>query len=333
MEQAFSLEPFFSIGVTAYQRWGLLKDALASIVTQTFRDFEVIVGNDCPEEPLSGDALGIADTRIRFVNHPNTLGELANARALLVEGRGRYFTWLADDDLYAPNFLETVHAVLVRFDFPTSVFSSYASGEIPSFKGPVDARGRECLMSGREFLHAYLSRTLKLAGCYGVFNIEYLRRIGGMEQLGNGFSPYSDVLLGIRAGLMQRVVYIDAPLVFFRTHPGSISFTSRDVGAYSSAQRDLCRKCIVLFRSEGLREDFCANLDLLLRWCLRDYATVVRRSGGLTWRQAITYLMFLARNMVLLGCSTVSFKFIAFLARVVYRTALQLRVQRPWTHM
>ena len=38
--------PFFSIGVTTYNRKELLKQTLISIINQTFTDFEVIVGND-----------------------------------------------------------------------------------------------------------------------------------------------------------------------------------------------------------------------------------------------------------------------------------------------
>ena len=40
------LSPFFSIGVTTYNRRELLKCTLDSIIKQKFSDFEVIVGND-----------------------------------------------------------------------------------------------------------------------------------------------------------------------------------------------------------------------------------------------------------------------------------------------
>ena len=53
-----SSTPFFSIGVTTYNRPELLKQTLDSISMQTFSDFEVIVGNDFIQEPLSAAALG-----------------------------------------------------------------------------------------------------------------------------------------------------------------------------------------------------------------------------------------------------------------------------------
>jgi glycosyltransferase involved in cell wall biosynthesis len=46
--------PLFSIGVTTYMRRDLRKECLSSILQQAFRDLEIIVGNDYPEEKLSG---------------------------------------------------------------------------------------------------------------------------------------------------------------------------------------------------------------------------------------------------------------------------------------
>src|SRR5713226_4574644 len=117
--------PLFSFGVTTYDRVDLLAETLSSILRQTFCDFEIIVGNDNPNRTLSAASLGIHDSRIRFVNHSRNLGELGNMNSLLGLARGRYFTWIADDDLYAPNFLHAVHAALNKFEFPPCVYTSY----------------------------------------------------------------------------------------------------------------------------------------------------------------------------------------------------------------
>ena len=117
--------PFFSIGVTTYNRPDMLKQTLRSISAQTFLDFEVIVGNDYIHEPLSAELLGIMDSRIRFINHPQNLGEAQNMNTLFDMSRGRYFTWQCDDDLYAPNFLGDVHSALVKFNFFESLFNIF----------------------------------------------------------------------------------------------------------------------------------------------------------------------------------------------------------------
>jgi glycosyltransferase involved in cell wall biosynthesis len=80
--------PFFSIGVTTYNRHELLRETLNSILAQSFTDFEVIVGNDYTQEVLTGEMLGITDPRIRFVNHPRNLREVGNMNALLEMAKG-----------------------------------------------------------------------------------------------------------------------------------------------------------------------------------------------------------------------------------------------------
>lgn len=286
-------QPFFSIGVTTYDRIDLLKETLSSIVFQTFPDFEVIVGNDNPQRVLSPEALNINDERIYFVNRTSNLGEMANMHDLLERSRGRYFTWLADDDLYAPVFLETVHKALIRHENQSVIFTSYAMGTSFEYQEkPVSPR--ECrICTGSEFLKDYLSRSIMAIGCYGVFRKEYLQKIGGMEKLGQGFSPYADNWLVIKTSLLDQVGYVDSPVIFFRTHEKSISFTSHDVDAYLSAQKDLMSKSCDLFLSEQLRDNFQDNMFLLLVWCIRDFGSVISRSRSVSLRQVQEYIVFL----------------------------------------
>ena len=297
----------------------MLKECLNSILGQTFSGFEVIVGNDYPQESLSAELLGIRDPRIQFINHVQNLGEMRNMNSLAAMSRGRYFTWLADDDLYAPDFLHAVHAALVRVDFPPCVFTSYRSSTNFHDEAEISVR-QEQLFTGARFVQLYLARKLKAIGCYGVFDREYIIQTGAMEQLGDGFSPYSDNLLVIRSGLLEKVVYIDTPLIFFRTHEDSISNTSTDLAAYNSAQEDLCRKSIPVFMSKALREDFHYNLFLLLRWCIKDFAAVGCRSGSISRGQAIAYLLFIKRYISLLRGSALYWRTIGLLTI----TALEL---------
>ena len=287
--------PFFSIGVTTYRRQVLLHEALASILRQSFEDFEVIVGNDDPDGRLSVETLGVKDARVRVVNHPSNLGEHENMKELLHIARGRYFTWLADDDLYSPGFLEQVHEALIGHEHPLCVFTSYVMGEsAEALASTSEAVARS--LTSREFLTGYLSRSLHVLGCYGVFERGFLTSIGGMERLGTGFSPYSDNLLAIRAALADSVVFIDRPLILFRTHPESISWTSPDLDAYRTAQEDLCKKAVDVFAVIGLDEAFDDCLfELLDFFCVRYYYTVARRAGSLKRLALSRYLRFIVR--------------------------------------
>ena len=88
--------------------------------------------------------------------------------ALLAMSSGRYFTWLADDDMYTPAFLLAVYTALLKYDFSPCVFTSYMSGvTFPEKLKISSAEGQ--LLNGRRFLQLYLSRGLKTQGSFGVF--------------------------------------------------------------------------------------------------------------------------------------------------------------------
>jgi glycosyltransferase involved in cell wall biosynthesis len=274
----------------------MLKETLSSIVGQTFPDFEAIVGNDYVDETLTSELLDVHDRRIKFVNHTKNMGEIQNMNVLLEMSSGRYFTWLADDDLYSPNFLQSVYSALMAHEFPQCVFASYTRNVLEL--GPSsNSVNSVCVISGFQFLENYLSRKLQIAGCYGVFEREHLRGIGGIQQLGAGFSPYSDNLLALKAGLLKKILLISDPLIFFRIHEDSISASSKDLDAYLTAQMDYLEKSIDILKNNVGSGSFNHNFMNLLLWCIDDFSSVVFRSGKITNKQLFAYLHFLKTNI------------------------------------
>ena len=242
--------PMFTIGITTYDQAELLKQAIRSVLEQTYPDFEVLVGNDNPGASLSADLLGLDDPRIRWINHPENLGELGNLNSLLEKAGGRYFSWLADDDFYSPALLETVLESLRRFDFPPCVYTSYALLDDTKVGRPDRSNFTSEIRSlaGKDFLQRYLGGELRAIGTCGFFETGFLRESGGAEKLGSGpFALYSEYLLLTRAGLLEQVVHIDRPLVTYRVHGLSWGCSNFDFGEYETAGRQLIRKSGTLF--------------------------------------------------------------------------------------
>ncbi len=326
------MAPFFSIGVTTYDRKEMLLDTINSISGQSFSDFEVIVSNDNPSRLITGESLGISDSRFRFINQTKNLGERNNMNFILKESKGRYFTWLADDDLYHPDFLMVTHSAITKHEFPPCVFTSYtqSSGAIHNQRC-VDNESQ--LLTGRQFLRAYLSRLLIVQGCYGIFDAEYIKRIGGIGKLGSGFSycnadlpgnvffPYADTLLVIRSCLLEKLIFINEPLIFYRIHEGAVSVSSRDLSAYRSAQEELCSESIKIFNSAQLRDDFRLNLFLLLKWYIVDFIAVAKRAGSIDIREIIRWVIFLRNYACLLKSFILYCKVIEYLIKI---TAVEL---------
>ena len=95
-----------TVEITTYNRKDLLKEAINSILLQSYQNFYILIGNDYTSHNLNFENLGIpTDERILFYNHSNSLGEFSNMNFLLDKCKTELFTWLADDDLMQKNNL------------------------------------------------------------------------------------------------------------------------------------------------------------------------------------------------------------------------------------
>ncbi|HLH52263.1 MAG TPA: glycosyltransferase [Verrucomicrobiae bacterium] len=100
--------PLVSVIVPTYNRPEQLKQALQSILNQTFQDFEIVVVND------AGSDIGSVVTplnqqgNIVALRHETNRGLAAARNTGIRAARGRYIAYLDDDDLFYPNHLETL---------------------------------------------------------------------------------------------------------------------------------------------------------------------------------------------------------------------------------
>jgi glycosyltransferase involved in cell wall biosynthesis len=100
--------PTVSIGLPVCNGERFICEALDSALTQTFEDFELIIGdnnsNDATEEICR--KYMARDTRIKYIRHEKNNGGFWNFCFVARKATGQFFTWLAHDDLLEPQFLE-----------------------------------------------------------------------------------------------------------------------------------------------------------------------------------------------------------------------------------
>lgn len=98
--------PKVSVIIPTCNRPELLKKALASVLAQTFKDYEVIVVDDGDKVRSNGVIDALSDSRFRYVtNEPPRRGG-AHARNKGVKlATGNYIAFLDDDDEWEPNKL------------------------------------------------------------------------------------------------------------------------------------------------------------------------------------------------------------------------------------
>ena len=103
-------DPTFTVIVPTYERPELLAQTLQSILAQTVEDFECLVVDDASPHPAAVPD----DARIRLLRLNENRGEPAARNAGLAAARGRYVTFVDDDDLYTPDRLAIALEALRR---------------------------------------------------------------------------------------------------------------------------------------------------------------------------------------------------------------------------
>jgi glycosyltransferase involved in cell wall biosynthesis len=104
--------PLFTVIVPTHGRPRLLTEAVASVLRQSVNDLECIVVDDASPRPVEVPE----DPRVRVVRHDVNRGEPAARNTGLAAARGRFVTWLDDDDVYTPGRLAIACEGLARAD-------------------------------------------------------------------------------------------------------------------------------------------------------------------------------------------------------------------------
>lgn len=105
--------PKVSFIVPCYKLAGLLPICIASILRQTWTDFEILVMDDCSPDHTGDVVRSFPDARIRYVRNDPNLGHLANYNKGISLSHGAY-VWLisADDYLRSPDVLSKYVALM-----------------------------------------------------------------------------------------------------------------------------------------------------------------------------------------------------------------------------
>src|SRR3990167_951301 len=119
-----------SIIITTFNRPKLLERALKSALNQTYKDYEVIVVDDCSDIPVEANG-------VRIIRHEVNKGLSATRNTGIKAAKGKYVVCLDDDNELYPTFLEKTIQEIEKYSFSYSTFSGYdavAVGRVIQYK-------------------------------------------------------------------------------------------------------------------------------------------------------------------------------------------------------
>jgi glycosyltransferase involved in cell wall biosynthesis len=100
--------PTVSIGMPVYNGEQFIREALDSALKQTFSDFELIIADNNSHDATREICCEYMerDSRIKYIRHEKNYGGYWNFSFVARQATGRFFTWLAHDDVLEPQFVE-----------------------------------------------------------------------------------------------------------------------------------------------------------------------------------------------------------------------------------
>ncbi len=117
-----------SVAIPAYKA-KFLDKAIKSVLNQTYQDFELIIVNDNSPEDIDQIVSLFHDKRIKYYRNEHNLGgtnPANNWNKCLSYASGEYFALLCDDDIYDPDFLESMIQLAEKYP-QTNVFRARAN--------------------------------------------------------------------------------------------------------------------------------------------------------------------------------------------------------------
>jgi glycosyltransferase involved in cell wall biosynthesis len=208
--------PLVSVGLFVYNGERFIEEALESILTQTFTDFELIISDNASTDRTGKIARAYAerDDRIRYYRNETNIGAGWNARRVYELATGKYFKWAAVDDIIEPDLLR--RCVEILEGDPGCVVAYARTKEvdengtfIKNYMMPMQTSSNDPAVRFREML-------LIDHNCYqiyGVMRMSALRRIPPQ-----GVYVSGDRVLLARMSLLGRFYEVPEHLFISRHH-------------------------------------------------------------------------------------------------------------------
>lgn len=106
-----------SIVTSAFNASATISRAIESVQSQSFKDWEMIVINDCSTDNTAEiiESYAINDSRIRLVNHEVNKGAGLARRTGIANIRGEWMTFLDSDDYLKEDCLEILYNAAINY--------------------------------------------------------------------------------------------------------------------------------------------------------------------------------------------------------------------------
>lgn len=212
------IRPRVSIGLPIYNGEPFLRQALDSLLSQTYTDFELVISDNASTDRTAKicAAYTARDSRVHYHRNAQNIGVDRNFNRTVELSEGEYFRWAAADDLCAPTLLERCVEILdarqdVVLCYPKSRYIDDQGGFLRDYEDNLHIE----LPQPHKRFASYLRNIDMCNAVFGLIRSSVLRQ----TKLYGSYSDSDIVYLGELA-LYGSFYELPEVLFFRRMHPG-----------------------------------------------------------------------------------------------------------------
>lgn len=165
-----------SVIIPTHNRLDLLKNAVQSVLAQTFQDVEIIIINDASTDGTHPYLAQLIETnpRIQAINNPQSLGGSKSRNVGIQVSTGKWVAFLDDDDTWEPEKLAVQLAALYANPQAVACSASYQVNYPGGVKKIINT-------PGDIFPHELLKANVLGGASVCICASEVLKKIGGFD--------------------------------------------------------------------------------------------------------------------------------------------------------
>ncbi len=207
--------PVISAIIPVYNGEKTIRETIESVLSQTFKDFELIVINDGSKDTTLEIVERIQDPRLKVFSYRNA-GQATSRNRGIAQACGEYISFIDADDLWTPDKLEAQLRALQ--DNPQAAVAYSWTKCIDEF-GQFSRRGSHISVTGDVYAKLLLIDFIE-NGSNPLIRTQALAEVGGFDE---SMTPSEDRDLWLRLAARYHFVAVPSPQILYRQSVNSES--------------------------------------------------------------------------------------------------------------
>ncbi|MGQ7384431.1 glycosyltransferase family 2 protein [Streptococcus suis] len=236
------INPFFSIVMPIYNAELYLTEAIESVLSQTYQDFELILVNDAStdqSETICQGVVALHQRKVRLYSHKENKGLLLTRAAGMAEVRGQYCLCMDADDVLRVDYLELVKQTIDEMQADAVVINFSMEADF-SIKRRDFSPFLNRQMTGLEVIEELLLAKTQLTTIWQlVFKASFIPDEAFYQQFGHFVRSSDRMTLHHILARVESATVVDEALYYYRQVETSLSHSFNITNFEVYAQTDL----------------------------------------------------------------------------------------------